>query len=536
MSAETLKFFEEKSTEQIINWMLMNLREDQIRMCLDKSGIPDTSVIREEPSTQLQPLVASSAAAAAPLAESEARAAQIQSAIQERAASSVTGTQMQPSTGAGPSGTGTFLFDRSQSVVSPNELDEQSKRCQQSGILIKSITDGNVEFYQVVEVDEDKDEIISQNVNDGEYGWVKKIIPLETFKTKMCDPEDIEIYVDARVEAEDKFTTNVPEEVMDVAKSYNYKGIQSSVQVPVDITPAAEQTSDVVEVTNVMREALEIQKKSPKVMRENFDVLFNLGMTFFPVFIYGYEDDETFKYLATVVDPVTQKLKFEERTTRTKIAKKRFRDEVRSILEAYEKKNYVPDGNITEELKVLQNNLSPEIKNKLDQIYNPLRQDYFTYFGDNYISDSDEEPVLMPLISRDSILNDPSMSPPMSRSMSPPMPRSMSPPMPPPMSPTTTFSKKRKPSEMSIPELEEHMKIKFGPKFARDYKPELYTNSIGVRNVRYVKRDICDTKDSMPEVSVPMFPDFASELNSNNFGDMDGSNSELLFGSHCDDD
>ena len=45
MSTETLKFFEDKSTESIINWMISHLSEEQIRMCLDQSGIPDTSVL-----------------------------------------------------------------------------------------------------------------------------------------------------------------------------------------------------------------------------------------------------------------------------------------------------------------------------------------------------------------------------------------------------------------------------------------------------------------------------------------------------------
>ena len=56
MSTETLKFFEEKNTEEIINWMLSNLSEDQIRMCLDQSGIPDTSVIKGK-----QPIAAAAA-------------------------------------------------------------------------------------------------------------------------------------------------------------------------------------------------------------------------------------------------------------------------------------------------------------------------------------------------------------------------------------------------------------------------------------------------------------------------------------------
>ena len=45
MSAATLKFFDNLTTESIINWMITNLSDDQIKMCLNKSGVPDTSAI-----------------------------------------------------------------------------------------------------------------------------------------------------------------------------------------------------------------------------------------------------------------------------------------------------------------------------------------------------------------------------------------------------------------------------------------------------------------------------------------------------------
>ena len=56
MSAETLKFFEDKSPEEIINWMMDNLTEEQIRMCLDQAGIPQLQ----------QPSAAAAAAPAVP--------------------------------------------------------------------------------------------------------------------------------------------------------------------------------------------------------------------------------------------------------------------------------------------------------------------------------------------------------------------------------------------------------------------------------------------------------------------------------------
>ena len=39
MSQESISFFEDKTTEQIINWMIAHLSESQLRSCLDAAGI-----------------------------------------------------------------------------------------------------------------------------------------------------------------------------------------------------------------------------------------------------------------------------------------------------------------------------------------------------------------------------------------------------------------------------------------------------------------------------------------------------------------
>ena len=39
MSQESISFFEDKTTEQIINWMIAHLSESQLRACLDAAGI-----------------------------------------------------------------------------------------------------------------------------------------------------------------------------------------------------------------------------------------------------------------------------------------------------------------------------------------------------------------------------------------------------------------------------------------------------------------------------------------------------------------
>ena len=50
-SVTTSSYFDDKTPEEIINWMLDKLTDDQIKTCLDQAGIPGTDAIRrpEEP-------------------------------------------------------------------------------------------------------------------------------------------------------------------------------------------------------------------------------------------------------------------------------------------------------------------------------------------------------------------------------------------------------------------------------------------------------------------------------------------------------
>ena len=60
------------------------------------------------------------------------------------------------------------------------------------------------------------------------------------------------------------------------------------------------------------------------------------------------------------------------------------------------------------------------------------------------------------------------------------------------------------------------MKLIKGPDYARDYKPEKYTNAMGIMNVRYVKRTNMDNTD-LPRP--PVFTEFG----------MGSDDEDLLF-------
>jgi len=94
--------------------------------------------------------------------------------------------------------------------------------------------------------------------------------------------------------------------------------------------------------------------------------------------------------------------------------------------------------------------------------------------------------------------------------------------------------KSKKVSDMTIPEIEERMRIQFGEQYVRDYKPEKYINSLGVTNVRYVKRPNCPPEDKPVMVSRPIFSEFQGKPSVNSgpgrFGETEpDSDEDLLF-------
>jgi hypothetical protein len=113
MSTETLKFFEAKSTESIINWMMNHLTEEQIRMCLDQSTIPDSSLVATSSTTPLEARPSTAPAVSAPLAQAPKKSA-------------------------------SELF-----------TDKYRKKCYGTQYLIKQVTKEGVEYYEFKEVDEE---------------------------------------------------------------------------------------------------------------------------------------------------------------------------------------------------------------------------------------------------------------------------------------------------------------------------------------------------------------------------------------------
>ena len=160
MSTETLKFFENRTTEEIINWMLDNLSEEQIRMCLDQSGIPNTNLVESQDIAPVRE------ASPPPVRQSPG------------AGSS---TDPLPPTSAVPTPiTDVATPDVSLLSINIDLLYKYREKCKGTQYIIKSVSNQGIEYYEFKEV-EDEDNVISPNITSGDVGWVKKIVPVSEF-------------------------------------------------------------------------------------------------------------------------------------------------------------------------------------------------------------------------------------------------------------------------------------------------------------------------------------------------------------------
>ena len=96
--------------------------------------------------------------------------------------------------------------------------------------------------------------------------------------------------------------------------------------------------------------------------------------------------------------------------------------------------------------------------------------------------------------------------------------------------------KAKKVTDMTIPEIEQRMREQFGPQYVKEFKPVIYVNSLGVKNVKYIKRNDCppcECDDEMEVIDKPLFTEFQGKPSVNSgvgkFGEIDDEEEDLLF-------
>ncbi len=339
MSAETLKFFDDKSTENIINWMISNLSESQIRSCLNKDTSRDTTVISKAPVVK----------------------------------------DPEP----GPSSD-----YRNETIDNRKILEEIYTKCEGKGYIIASVENNIVTYYQFKELDSSIDiqAGLNRDVEDGVATWTYKTEPLDVFMSKSCESDDADIF-QSLLEDEDNSRNFLPvsDDIYIAAQSYKDIGFE-----PPDVYTVSGKVSadpDIETPTYVMSEtimkAINSQKKSVDFMRKEFNDDSDY-MKMWPVFFISTDEDNQLSYLYPYIS--SGEIQFSIGKMNPKILNmeckkitKKFVAEVRS-------------QNVTDVMNKLNTALKYQDDDTICRIeFNYNEQNHISLFGEEYFGDSDVE-------------------------------------------------------------------------------------------------------------------------------------------------
>lgn len=260
MSSVTSNFFDDKTPEEIINWMLDKLTEDQIKTCLDQAGIPDTNLIRqpEEP----VPIVP---------------------VIPEEPGGSGSGS----GSGFEPGPPTTMVLDRLR------------RDCQNKLVLIKNVSGQIVSFYE-----------FGPN-EDGDLEWKENQIDVSNFLDNICNEQKIsasdEILDLDREEKEEMAPglvtlSEVPEEVKRLASDYKLIGLPQPLDPSLLETPEITEPEPTVVYDAAVSDAIKKQLSLENELKKKYPELYSAGMTKFPVFVHSVSDDGKISYISLILN------------------------------------------------------------------------------------------------------------------------------------------------------------------------------------------------------------------------------------------
>ncbi len=258
MSSVTSNYFDDKTPEEIINWMLEKLTEDQIKTCLDQAGIPDTTVIRQ-PDAPIMP-------SPAPLPP--------------------------PDSGGGGSGS-----DPGPSVTM--ELDQLRRSCSNKLILIEDVSGNTVTFYE-----------FGSNA-EGDLMWTKLNLQLDNFMSLKCSDDAVAAANEILELDEDEkreiapglvIASAVPPQVLDLASNYNAMGLEQPLNADLIIPAAvAIEEPETIIYDEAISDAIKKQLSLDSVMNKNYPEMYASGMTKIPIFVTDVSEDGKISYISLVL-------------------------------------------------------------------------------------------------------------------------------------------------------------------------------------------------------------------------------------------
>lgn len=241
MSSVTSNFFDDKTPEEIINWMLDKLTEDQIKTCLDQAGIPDTSLIRR-PDEPVPP----------------------GPAIPE---------------GPGGSGSGSGVDPGPQTTM---KLDQLRRACNNKLVLIENVSGQIVSYYE-----------FGPN-KEGDLKWQNNTLNMSSFINDVCNAQKISdadeiLSLDEAEKASMApglvTLSEISDEVKRLASDYMLMGL------PQPLDPSLlEPGPDVVYEAPVSEAIMKQWRRAEDELEKKYLDLHSAGMTKFPVFVHSVSD------------------------------------------------------------------------------------------------------------------------------------------------------------------------------------------------------------------------------------------------------
>ncbi len=260
MSSVTSNFFDDQTPEQIINWMLDKLTDDQIKTCLDQAGIPDTDAIRrpEEPIPIVPP--------------------------------------EDPGGSGSGSGSGSGFDPGPQTTM---ELDQLRRSCNNKLVLIEDISGQSVSYYEFEPDD------------DGDLKWKNNNINISNFLKDICNEQKVSasdeiVELDKEEKEEMAAGLVTPSEVPDIVKRLASDYILIGLPQPLDpsllSTPDISEPEPVVVYDTLVSEAIMKQLSLENELKKKYPELHSSGMTKFPVFAHSVADDGKISYISLMLN------------------------------------------------------------------------------------------------------------------------------------------------------------------------------------------------------------------------------------------
>ena len=263
MSSVTSNFFDDKTPEEIINWMLDKLTEDQIKTCLDQAGIPDTDLIRrpEEPVTY------------EPNYDPDG-----------------------PGGSGSGSGSGSGFEPGPQSTM---ELDQLRRACNNKLVLIENVSGQIVSYYEF-----GPDE-------DGDLKWQNNAVNVSSFINDVCNEQKIsaadeilELDKEEKEEMAPGLVTlsEIPDAVKRLASDYMLIGLPQPLDPSLLEPPDVSEPGPDVVYEAPVSEAIMKQLSLENELKKKYLELHSAGMTKFPVFVHSVSDDGKISYISLILN------------------------------------------------------------------------------------------------------------------------------------------------------------------------------------------------------------------------------------------